>query len=48
MPCFCCLLQDGEVNGTVDSEEDDEDEDEEEDGSLLIGSFNVLLNSAAQ
>lgn len=38
-PVFYCLLQDGEVNGTVDSEEDEEDEDEEDDGSLPIGSF---------
>lgn len=41
---FCCFLQDGEVNGTLDSDddeedEDSEDEDSEDDGSLPIGSF---------
>lgn len=33
------LLQDGEVNGDVDSEEDEEDEDEEDDGSWPLGFF---------
>lgn len=38
------LLQDGEVNGDVDSEEDEEDEDEEDDGSWPIGSFWCSVN----
>lgn len=39
-----CLLQDGEVNGDIDSEEDEDDEDDEDDGLWPTSYFWCSLN----
>lgn len=41
-------LQDGEVNGDVDSEDDDDDDDDEEDdGQWQCGSFTSTQSSSS-
>lgn len=41
----CLSLQDGEVNGDVDSEEEEDDEDEEEDGNGFTSSMIICFHA---